>query len=58
MASNQNCFKTSFMYGPSDCIGELRGLEGCMSLAINLGKVKKELGGLDLSDSDCSARLA
>ena len=45
----------------SDCIGELRGLDGCMSLNINLKRIKQELGGgggLDFSDSDCSARLA
>ena len=42
----------------SDCIGELRGLDGCMSLSINLKRIKQELGSLDLGDSDCSARLA
>ena len=42
----------------SDCIGELRGLDGCMSLGINLKRIKQELGSLDFSDSDCSARLA
>ena len=42
----------------SDCIGKLRGLDGCMRLDINLKRIKQELGNLDFSDSDCSARLA
>ena len=41
----------------SDCIGKLR-LDGCMRLDINLKRIKQELGSLNFSDSDCSARLA
>ena len=41
----------------SDCIGKLRGLDGCMKLDIFLKKVKDEMKGLDLGDSDCTERL-
>ena len=45
-----------FIYSnSSDCIEKLRNLDGCPSMRIWLGNVKKELPDIDWADGDCTS---